>query len=234
MIPEYISYSAKNLKRIFDKVQKYANVRDECEVELAIQSLCFYHCVRQVNVISVIQEGKIKTKNLIYEGEMSNNHNDYVQGFDRHISLSVGEPWPEYGNYSFVFGIEKISESSMFFFKDPWLFGNRELAENVLTKQDFIELSKILIRKNLMMVSRKILIKKFRKTDLTKLLKYNVRKFEIKQDKTLSISDADEFFMWSRVDNALYGTSKIFFSMFGFTAWLIIFCYIIIVVVAVG
>jgi hypothetical protein len=219
MEEEHLIASKANLNRILNKIKKYPVVREDYEVELALKGCCIYHCVRQTNIMQVLKDGEIKIKNEINRAEFTNNQNDYFQGFDNHLSMSIGKPWHEYGPYQFVFGIDKISPTALVFFGDPWQWGNKHLEKRFITKEDYITLFKELLKRNLKYYSERYIHKAKRNVDLHYLAAYNFRKFEIKQDKNLKLHDADEFVVLTSFDNFLMQIIRIFWR----AMWLMIF-----------
>ena len=202
--------SKRNLNRLLSKTSKYKTINDESKVNAAIQGLCLYHCTNQINITTILRDGFIKTKdNLSGATVMTNNGSDMLQGVDKHISMSFGQPWPEYGNYCFVFGLKHMSEDSLVFFIDPWKLDSHHLEDYVLTRNDFIILLKELLSKNIYFINKDILFKPFWKSNLHELAKYNFRKFELKQSKDLNLKDADEFFIWTRLENFMLGIVRL-------------------------
>jgi hypothetical protein len=230
MEEEYKEISKRNLAKLLLKIKKRKVKRDVAEVELAIKGLNFWHCVRQENVASVIQQGAIRVKNRIHKAEMTNNSSDYVQGFDRYLSMSIGKPWLEYGPYAFAFGLEHISDDALFYFQDPWLYENTDLEENFLTKEDFIIYQKESLLRNLRLYKGLIFPKIFATKDLHKLIKKNCSTFEVKNPQDLSIQDVDEMLFMSQVDAFLLAIVRLLGSTKMMVAWL--FCFIMLRFVA--
>ena len=203
MEEEYKLSSKRNLSNLLQKITKHKIVWNEFEVDLVLKGLCIFHCVRQANIMNVLKDGEIKVKNLIMEGQMTNNESDYFQGFDNHLSMSIGKPWNEYGPYSFVYGLEDLDEEALFFFKDPWQFGSKHLEHNFLIKEDFIIFARELLKRNLRFINKNFIVKKRLKGDLHQLAKFNFRRFEAKQPKNLKIQDSVEFLVWTNFDSFL-------------------------------
>lgn len=208
MEKEFIELSALTRDKILSKVQKYNITHTQTEVDIALKGLDFYHCTRQENIIKVIQDQEIKVKKLAGTAQMSNAGTDIIQGFDNTISMSIGEPWYEYGNYCFVYGLEKISEDSLFFFKDPWQLGSKKLQESYLIKSDFIIVMNELLLRNLRIVRGRIFKQRLSR-NLHKLIRKNCKRFEVKQTGNLSILDADEFFFWSKTDYVIMTMARV-------------------------
>ncbi len=196
--------STANLQRSLIKLAKFKDKRSDVEVSTAIENLPVYHCVRESNIISVIKTQEIRIKNIILEGEMTNNTSDFYQGFDRHISMGIGRPWVEYGPYSFSFGLEHLSKGALFFKGDPWLWKSDKLSKRFLLRDDFITYAKELCKKNVYIIGRRWAIQLPWKKDLHKLCKHNFSKWEAKNTETLKILDADEFFVWNKFDEFIY------------------------------
>jgi len=97
--------------------------------------------------------------------------------------------------------------------KDPWLFGNKGLEDHFFMKKDLLILAKEMALRNVVMVFHKRFIQVPWKVDLHWLLRYNFRKFELKQDESLFIKDCDEFFVWTRWDEALEMLVKMFWRL---------------------
>lgn len=209
MEKEFIELSKIRLNKIIPLIKKYPIVNEQTRVDLALKGLAIYHCTNQYNIIKIIQDGEIKIKELAGASKMTNSGTDITQGFEGYISLSIGNPWYEYGNYCFVYGLDKISEDSLFFFKDPWLLGSNKLQESYLTKKDFITLINELLLRNLYLKNGKLVIKSFFIKNLHKLIKVSCKKFEIKQRGNLKLIDSDEFFCWSKTDDFLLKLSRI-------------------------
>jgi hypothetical protein len=183
---------------------------------LALEGLCFYHCVRDCNIIEVIKSQTIKTKNVVFRGEMTNSTTDIFQGFDHHLSMSIGAPWVEYGPFSFIYGIENLSDTALFFMADPWLHSNKKLQESYFNKADFILLAKLLASKNIVLITKTIGIKvPFISAD--KLLAWDFRRWEVKQDANLSILDSTEIMFFDSVDSFLITITSFFNNIFGLT-----------------
>lgn len=214
MDKEWEEISRKNYLAFEDRFKKWKVRNSDESVNLALKGLCFYHCVRDSNILEVIQTQQIKTKNIIYEGEMTNSTTDLFQGFDKHLSMSIGEPWVEYGPYCFVYGIEDLSDTSMFFMADPWQYSNKTLQQSYFTKAEFINLTKLLASKNIILITKRTgIYLPFLSMD--SILKWNYRKWEVKQDKCLNILEADEFMTWDSLDNILFIISRLFGSGIG-------------------
>ena len=209
--------SKRNLNRILKKISKYKVVNDEAKVNSAIRGLCIYHCTNQVNVCKIIKEQKIKIKsNLDGATSMTNEGSDMLQGVDKHIAMSIGEPWIEYGEYCFIFSLEHITPTSLVFFIDPWKLESDDFENYFLLRDDFIVLLKELLSRNVFFFNKKIMFKiPFRKSNLHKLINWNCRKMEIKQDADLDITTADEFFVWTRLDRFMYGLVRICWNWIG-------------------
>ena len=106
VIQAYKQVSKNNLNKFLNKFKKYKIVVTEGEVDLVQEGLCFYHCVRPVNINSVLRTREIKVKNDITNmAETTNTTTDFIHGFDKHLSFSIGEPWLSYGPYCFVYGL---------------------------------------------------------------------------------------------------------------------------------
>ena len=219
MEEEYLIASKANLNRVLNKIKKYPIVREDYEVELALKGTCFYHCVRQTNIMQVLKDSEIKIKNEINRAELTNNENDYFQGFDNHLSMSIGKPWNEYGNYQFVFGIDKISDTALIFFGDPWQWTNKTLEKRFVTKRDYIILFKEILKRNLKYYSERFIFKARKNADIHWLVEYNFRKFEVKQDINLKLSDADEFMIITGFDNFTTRLVRIFWRI----TWLFVY-----------
>lgn len=225
MEQEYILASKRNLTKLLDKIKKHKQVYNEFEVKLAMKGLCVYHCVRQTNIAQVIKDGEIRIKNEILRAEMTNNQSDYFQGFDSHLSMSIGKPWSEYGPYSFVFGLEDLSKEALFFFKDPWQFGNKHMEHNFLIKEDFEEFARELLSRNLLFINKNLIIKKPYKGDIHGLAKFNFRKFEVKQPENIKIEKATEFLVWSHFDYFLEVFVRILFR------WYFLLAFVMLIVI---
>jgi len=223
---EYIQYSRDNLNKLLERINKFKKTRSKTEVNLAIKCLPFFHCVRQCNIIEVLKSGEVRTKNEIDFAEMSNSMTDYIQGFDRHSSWSIGNPWTEYGNYCFVYGLEHFDNDLMIFSGDPWLWGHKKLQENFLTKKDFTILARNMAARNLLWFGGGVFFKVPWKINLLKSFEWNFRRFEVKYNKSLSIQDADEFFIWGEFDGFLFNIVRMFWKPF----WLFLAVVYIIVV----
>jgi hypothetical protein len=221
----YQRISRENLKKDLDRVSKYKNKNSDSKVNLAIEGISLFHGTSQENIMGILNTGKIKTKNLVGGAEMSNNGSDFVMGLNRHVCMSIGKPWLEYGNYFFTFGLKNISETAFFFKGDPWLYNNKELEESFLTKQDYVKLQRVLLRKNLLQITRKRVIKIPFNYDLHKLVAFNSRKYEVKNDSTLSIKDADEFICFTTFDTYIIIFNKLFGNWVIFA--MLILCYVL-------
>jgi isocitrate dehydrogenase kinase/phosphatase len=208
MEKEFIELSALTRDKILAKVQKYPIKHTQTEVDMALKGLDFYHCTKQENIIKILQDQEIRVKRLAGTAQMTNAGSDIIQGFDNTISMSIGEPWYEYGNYCFVYGLEKISDDSLFFFKDPWQLGSKKLQESYLTKQDFTIVMNELLLRNLRLIRGKIFKRKLSK-NLHKLIRKNCKRFEVKQVGNLSLMDADEFFFWSKTDYIVMAIARV-------------------------
>lgn len=219
--------SRANLTRFWAKIHKHKIVRPAIDAQVALDALNLYHCVRQSNIIQVLNDGKILPKNRITYAEMTNNDRDYVQGFDQHISMSFGEPWTEYGPYAFAFGLQHISDDALIFLADPWMFGNKQLQDNFLTKTDYIVLMRELIIRNLIFIGKNSFMKLPWTPDAHWLIKRNCRHFELKQPETLDWHEADEFFVWNHFEAGLHGAMRLLWSKQGLVLyvglWLITF-----------
>lgn len=209
MEKEFIELSNIKRDKILSLIKKYPVVNNQTDVDLALKGLDLYHCTNQQNIIKIIQEGEIKTKELSGASKMTNAGTDITQGFQSYVSLSIGNPWYEYGNYCFVYGLDKINDSSLFFFKDPWQLGSKKLQDSYLIKSDFIILIKELLLRDLYLRMGKIVIKKIFSKNLHKLIKTNCKRFEVKNNGNLKLSDSDEFFCWSKTDDILLKLSRI-------------------------
>jgi len=197
---EYLS--SINLNDLKDKASKFPDVQTDKDVTTALSCLCFYHCVRQSNIIYVVQEGLIKTKNNIMEGEFTNNQNDFYQGFDRHIAMSIGKPWLEYGADIFVYGIEHISDTALIYSADPWQMDRKQLSKSFLTKKDFIELASIIVKKKI--VYKRGNFNKKEKLDSLELLNKSFERMELKNDKDLLVKDAVNYFSMTNFDHMVF------------------------------
>jgi len=205
--------SKKNLAKLLDKINKFKEVRDGHDVRLALEALPVYHCVRQGNIIEVLRSGEIKVKNQVVQGEFTNQSTDLFQGFESHLSMSIGKPWVEYGPYAFGYGLEHIDEHSLFFCEDPWLWSADEFQNNFLLKNDFIIYATEMLKRNLRRITSKIYIRvRSKKADLHKLAEKNFKTWEVKQASNLKITDADEFFPWTGIDEFIFKTVKVFTS----------------------
>ena len=205
-------HSKKNLKRLLRKIQKYPKTRDKEDVDTAVNSLDFYHCIRQENILQVLNDKKIQIKRQIIHAKLTNNSSDFYQGFDKYLSMSIGKPWTEYGPFAFVFGLDKISPNALFFFKDPYKWDAQGLYNNVLVKKDVITLSKELLSRNLLFINKRTIIKAPYKKDLFNLARYNLRRFEVKQPGALKIQDAVEFIAYSGFEKFARTFNRIFYN----------------------
>jgi hypothetical protein len=203
-INEQKRQSQKNLDRLLKKIATYKHKNDIAEVDIVLKSLPIYHCVPASNIINVLKEQEIKVKNQVIRGEHTNNSTDYFQGFENHLSMSVGKPWIEYGPYAFAYGLEHVDERSLVFSEDPWLWGSSKFQDNVLTKDDFVKYARELLLKNMYRLTKKRYIRLPWKTNLHKLAERNFGSWEIKQASNLRLLDAEEFFVWTNLDAWLY------------------------------
>ena len=202
--------SKSNLNRMLEKIRKFKVKRDIVEVETALNSLPYYHCIPEANIIEVIKSQQIKVKNQVVKGEHTNLSTDFFQGFENHVSMSIGNAWTEYGRYTFCFGFEHIDDESLLFCEDPWQWNVEKFEKNVLTKEDFKIYATELLLRNLRRISEKTYFQLWGKPSLHELAKSNFRKWELKQAKNLSILDADAFFVWSPFDRFVYIFVRIF------------------------
>jgi len=201
--------SRKNFNRYVELTKGFDFIEPVSLSIAALNNVCFYHCVRESNIPYVIRQGFLETKNNIYEGEFTNNHNDYLQGFDRHLCFSIGAPWVSYGSHVFVYGVEHLSDTALFFNTDPWEMDREELSNNFLTKADFVSLAVIIARKRVLLTESSCQ-DAGKKIDLVDLLNKNFKDFELKQDKSLDIKDCVSFFHFSPVKKlvSLLGLNK--------------------------
>jgi hypothetical protein len=195
--------STTNLLVLANKLAKHKDRRTPEEVNLALKSLPVYHCAPQGNIIEIIKSHEIKVKNQVVKGEYTNMSTDYFQGFENHISAGIGRPWVEYGPYSFAFGLEHISDDSLFFSEDPWLWSPHKFQKNTLRKEDFMAYARALLTKNLVRIGRWHVPIPF-KVNLHWLAKRNFKHWECKVAGNLNILDAEEFFVWTLFDEFIY------------------------------
>jgi hypothetical protein len=204
--------SKSNLDKLLKKIGKYKKKRDLLEVEIVLKSLPIYHCVPAPNILNVLQTQTIMVKNQVVRGEHTNNSTDYFQGFENHISMSIGLPWVVYGPYAFAYGLEHIHPRSLAFNEDPWLWGANRFHKNMLTKTDFEIYIKELLMRNLFMITKRFYIQLPWKANLHRIAERNFKEWEIKQAANLSIMDAEEFFIWTNIDQFVYTLLQLFGS----------------------
>lgn len=226
-IAELKIQSADNLRILLNRVQRFKVKNSDAEVDLVLKSLPVYHCVRDSNIIEVLKSQELKIKNQVVLGEHTNMSTDFFQGFENHLSMSVGEPWIEYGQYAFAFGLEHISDDSLAFSDDPWLWGSEKFQKNTLLKDDFIIYARECLKRNLRRVNKKFYVQIPWKTNLHKLAKTNFCKWEIKHSGNLKITDAEEFFVWNNIDHFVAYFVKIFTSPFMIGVGLLLFALMI-------
>jgi len=203
--------SQVNLDKLLKRLSKFKIRRTDHDVDVAMASLPIFHCVRPSNILEVIKSQEIKVKNQVVMGEHTNMTTDFFQGFDNHLSMSIGTPWVEYGPYTFAYGLNHIDETSLVFNADPWLWGAHKMETNVLIKDHFVIYAKELLRRNLYRLNGKIYIPiPIIKPSLHWLAKKNFRKWELKQAKSLSILECEEFIVWSGVEEVIYKITYMF------------------------
>lgn len=207
-------YSLNNLLKLGNRLARYKQVRPDFEVKAALDGLNLWHCVRQENIVQVLKDGKILIKKDIKNARMTNSATDYAQGFDQHVSLSIGKPWLDYGPYCFAFGLDKIAKDALFFTDDPYRWSNEMLRKNVFTKLDFILAQSRLLERNMLQLSERWFVKLPFKINLDTLINLNCRRFEIKQTGNLDIDDADEFVLWTKLDEVLYKFVRVFWNKY--------------------
>jgi hypothetical protein len=220
-------YSVRNLEHHLEKWKKRKDKRHPADVQLAMDCFFCFHASKQVNIKSILLDGWINIKKNILGAHYTNNATDYMQGFHNHLSMSIGEPWLEYGKYVFIFHIDKIDDEALFFFKDPWKYDATELANNFMYKEDFITFQKFLQLKNLM---RMPLTKDHYMPNIfflgpLSLLRYNCKFTEVKQPKDLNIHESDEIQIYSEIDYYLIIFAKIFLNPIILIPWCVLLCW---------
>lgn len=141
--------SKRNLNEQLEQLKKYKYINNSEDAELAVNCFPLIHCVRGDNVLGVINDGEIKTKNLLSNASVTGFLHDYVQGFDSHISMSIGRPWLSYGQLAISYSLDELGEDTLFFYRDPYLMNTEVLSKNFLIKEDFIILAKEIVMKNI-------------------------------------------------------------------------------------
>ena len=201
--------SAENLQCLLKKLSKYRIRNSVADVDTVLEALPIYHCIPDTNILEVLKSQEIHVKNQVVKGEHTNLSTDFFQGFDNHLSMSIAEPWIEYGQYFFAFGFEHIHEDSLCFSDDPWLWSTTDFQKRVLVKADFLIYARALLLRNMYRVSKIRYIPVAWKLDLHKLAVHNFKKWEVKQAANLRMLDADEFFIWTGTDRFIFLFLKI-------------------------
>ena len=216
--------SKENLERSLKRVKWWKSKRTDAEVEAAINGLNIIHCVRDENIMQVWRTQVLKVK-IELEADnvrMTNASTDYIQGFDQYVSMGIGRPWFEHGPYAFSFGLEHMPKESLVFDCDPWQLEADEMMKKFLYKDDFVQLQREVLKRNLYQINKNLYIKLPWKSNLHKLIKRNLYNYELKCAGNLDINDADEFTCYAMIDYFLnYFVNTLYRPVFAFF-WLAI------------